>query len=347
MEDEYIKKIITVIILISLLVLSFFILKPIILSVVWGFILAFIFMPVYNFLYKKTKRENLSAIIICVLLAILIILPLWFLTPIIINQSVKIYIESQQLDIVTPLKEILPSVFASEQFSVEVGSIIESFITKVANSLVTSFSQLILNFPALSLQFLVALFSFYFVLRDKEKLIAYIKSFLPFSKDVEKKLFNYTQSITYSVLYGQFIIGIIQGAIAGIGFFVFKAPNALLLTILAIAAGIFPIIGTSIVWVPVVIYLFIAGNTTPAVGIAVMGVISANIDIFLRPLIVSKNVNMNSSIVLIGMIGGLFSFGILGFILGPLILAYLLIILEIYRDKRIPGVFIQTTEQKK
>src|SRR3989344_775667 len=347
MEDEYIKKIITVIILISLLVLSFFILKPIILSVVWGFILAFIFMQVYNFLYKKTKRENLSAIIICVLLAILIILPLWFLTPIIINQSVKIYIESQQLDIVTPLKEILPSVFASEQFSVEVGSIIESFITKVANSLVTSFSQLILNFPALSLQFLVALFSFYFVLRDKEKLIAYIKSFLPFSKDVEKKLFNYTQSITYSVLYGQFIIGIIQGAIAGIGFFVFKAPNALLLTILAIAAGIFPIIGTSIVWVPVVIYLFIAGNTTPAVGIAVMGVISANIDIFLRPLIVSKNVNMNSSIVLIGMIGGLFSFGILGFILGPLILAYLLIILEIYRDKRIPGVFIQTTEQKK
>ena len=56
---------------------------------------------------------------------------------------------------------------------------------------------------------------------------------------------------------------------------------------------------------------------------------------------------MNSSIILIGMIGGLFFFGILGFILGPLILAYLLIVLEIYRKKRIPGVFIQPEAKTK
>jgi predicted PurR-regulated permease PerM len=60
-----------------------------------------------------------------------------------------------------------------------------------------------------------------------------------------------------------------------------------------------------------------------------------------KPVFVSRRIQMNSSIILIGMIGGLFLFGILGVILGPLILAYLLIVLEIYRDKKLPGAFIE------
>ena len=70
-------------------------------------------------------------------------------------------------------------------------------------------------------------------------------------------------------------------------------------------------------------------------------IISSHIDNFLRPIIVSKRTQMNSSLILIGMIGGLFLFGILGLILGPLILAYLFIILDIYRRKDTSGIFIQ------
>lgn len=341
MDDDYFKKITTTVILALLIVLSFFLLKPILLSIIVGIILAFIFNPLYDLLHKFTKSKNLSASLMCFLLILLIVLPLWFLTPTLIKQSIKIYTSSQQIDFVTPIKNIFPSLFASEEFSAEIGSIIHSFVTKMTNALMNSLSQLILNFPGLFLQFLVVFFTFFFVLRDKEQLIAYIKSLLPFSKDIETKLFESSKGITSSVIYGQVIIGIIQGLIVGLGFFIFGVPNALILTLLASLAGIFPIIGTTLIWIPVIIYLFIAGNTFPALGVAIFGVISSSIDNFIRPIIVSKRTKIHSSLILIGMIGGLFFFGILGFILGPLILAYLLIILEIYRNKKSPGIFIQ------
>ena len=138
----------------------------------------------------------------------------------------------------------------------------------------------------------------------------------------------------------------IQGIIAGLGFFIFGVPNALLLTILAAIAGIFPIIGTTIVWAPVAIYLFVAGDMFSAVGVVVFGLIASVIDNVLKPMFVSQRTSMPTSMILIGMIGGFFLFGILGFILGPLILAYLIIILEIYRNKRVPGILIQDHPQR-
>jgi predicted PurR-regulated permease PerM len=282
----------------------------------------------------------------CLLLLVVIILPIWYLAPIAIDQSIKFYLSSQQMDLITPFKTIFPSLFQTETFSAEIGSAIQSFITKSTNSLMNSFSNFILNFPRIFLQLLVVFFTFFFVLKDNDKMVSYIKSLLPFSKDMINKLFHSSRSITLSILYGQVVVGIIQGTITGIGFFLFDVPNALLLTVLAAIAGIFPIIGTAIVWIPVAIYFFLAGNTFSAFGIIIFGLISTVLENFIKPVFVSKRTKVNTSIILIGMIGGLFMFGILGIILGPLILAYLLIVLELFRDKRIPGVFIEPEKEK-
>lgn len=339
MEEEYIKKIMSALVLFILIVLSFFLLRPILLSIILGIILAFIFNPLYKIIHKKTKSKNLSAFIVCSILVVLIILPIWFLTPIVIDQSIRVYQVSQQVNFVEPLKSIFPSIFASEEFSSEIGSAIRAFVANTANKLVNALGDMILNFPTLFLQFIVVCFTLFFILRDKEELGFYITSLSPFSKDVEKKFLESSRAITASVIYGQVVIGILQGAIAGLGFFIFLVPNALLLTLLACLAGIFPIIGTTIVWAPVVIYLFIGGNTFAAIGVIFFGTIAATIDNFLRPIIVSKRTHIHSSVLLVGMIGGLFLFGVLGFILGPLILAYLLILLDIYRNKNVPGIF--------
>jgi len=341
MDDIYFRKIMTAIVLLALIVLSFFLLRPILLSIIVGLILAFIFYPVYLKINKHVKLANISAGIMCLILILLIVLPLWFLTPIVINQSIKIFIASQQIDFVAVFQNIFPSLFASEEFSAEIGSVIHSFATKSTNALMNSLSKLILNFATLFLQSLVVFFTFFFVLRDKDKMLSYVKSLSPFSKEIENKLFDSSKAITSAVIYGQVIIGIFQGLVLGIGLFIFGVPNALLLTLLASLAGIFPIIGTAIIWVPVAIYLFIAGTPFTSFGVIIFGLISSSVDNFLRPIIVSRRTNLNSLLILIGMIGGLFLFGILGFILGPLILAYLLIILELYRNKKVSSILIQ------
>ncbi len=346
MDEKDFKKVTTMIILVFLLILTFFLLRPILLSIIVGILLVFIFSPVHDWIYKKTKLKNLSAGLMVFFLILLIILPLWFLTPILIDQSFKIYQTTQKMDFVTPLKNVFPSLFASEEFSAEIGSAIYSFVTKIANTLVNFLGRILLNFPTLFLQSIVAFFTFFFILRDKEPLTNYIRSLLPFSKDIEKKIFELTRGLTVSVIYGQIVVGMIQGVIVGIGFFIFQVPNALLLTSLAILAGIFPIIGTTIIWLPVAIYFFIAGSMVPALGVVLFGLISTSIDNFLRPVIVSRRTNLHPAIILIGMIGGLFFLGVLGLIIGPLILAYLLIILEIYRRGKSPSLFIQYPQKK-
>jgi len=346
MDETYFKKIVTTVILAVLILLAFLLIKPILLSVVLGIFLAFLFSPVYDWLDSKIKMKNLSVILISIFLILLIILPVWFLTPIMIDQSLKVYQATQQMDFVKPLKAIFPGLFASDAFSREVGSIIYSFVNNMANSIVNSFSKLILNFVSFTLQLAVVFFTFYFVLRDKDRLILYIRSLLPFSKEVENKLFEQTRGITKSILYGQLIVGLIQGLIAGTGFFIFGVPNALFLTLAACLAAVFPIIGTPIIWVPVAIYSFVGDNSLQGFGVVVFGLIASSIDNVLRPIIVSQRTSMPVSIILIGMIGGYFLFGILGFILGPLILAYLLILLELYRNKKIPGLLVQEPPEK-
>ncbi len=338
MEDKEYKKVMSAILLFILIVLSFLILKPVLISIVFGLIFAFIFNPVFEWLYKKTRSKNLSASIIIVLFLAIILLPLWFLTPVLIKQAFSLFQSLLQTDFVTPIKAILPNLAATEQFSIDIGSILSSFTSNLANTLMNSLSRLLLDFPAIALQLFVVFFTFFFVLRDKDLIISYVKSLLPFPKDVEKKLFNYSKNITASVLYGQILIGIYQGVVTGLGFIIFGVPNALLMSFLAILMGILPIIGPFFVWVPVVIYLFVTGQTFAAWGVLVFGMIASTTDNFLRPLIVSRKTKIHSAIILISMIGGLFFMGIVGLILGPLIIAYLLVFLEVYRGKKTPGI---------
>jgi len=340
MEKEYFRNLTSTGIILVLLVLSFLLLKPILLSIILAILLGYLFYPLYKKVNKLIKSEYISALLMCIILTAIVFIPMWFLTPILVNQSIQFYVSSQGIDFVTPLKQIFPDIFSSVQLSQEIGSVLSSFITKISNSLMNTFSKLISNFPILLLQFFVVFFVFFVVLKDQEKFVEYIRSLLPFSKEVENKLFKSSRDITTSIFYGQIVLGIVTGIIVGIGFYIFGVPNAFILTILAAAAGILPIIGTTIIWVPVAIYLFVTGSVYPALGIVIFGILSSIVENFVKPIIIARWINLHPVVVLVGMVGGTFVFGILGMILGPLILAYLLIVLEIYRDKKTPGVFI-------
>jgi len=129
------------------------------------------------------------------------------------------------------------------------------------------------------------------------------------------------------------IVGALQGIITGIGFFIFGVPSALLLSLFAILAGILPIVGPAIIWVPVAVYLLIGGNTVAVFGVIIFGILSHIPDYVVRPLFLSKRTQLNPAIASIGMIGGILLFGVLGVVLGPLILSYLIIIMDLFKKK--------------
>mgnify|MGYP001564594291 CR=1 FL=1 len=333
-------------ILVFLGILAIFILKPIIISIIIAFLLAFIFSPVYDWLHRKTKSKNLSATIVIIFLMAIIILPLWFFTPILIKQSFGFFESVNKADFTNVLKSIFPDLFASQQFATEIGIITSSFTSRIAGAMTNAFANIILNFPEIAMQLMVLFFTFFFVLRDKDIFISYVRNILPFQKDVEEKLFRYTRDVTSSILYGHVVIGVLQGLILGISFFIFGIPKALLLTSIAVIVGIVPIVGPFLVWLPVAIYIFLThGATFSFFGILFFGLIASSIDNYLMPLIVSRKTQIHSGILLISMVGGLFFFGVLGFLLGPLVISYLLIFLEIYRGKSRPSILVEESSK--
>jgi len=334
-----------IIITAALVVLTFLILRPILISTIFALILSFIFYPLHKRIRSIVRSKNLSAFIICLLLLAIIILPLFFFIPLIIKQSFQIYTFLQGENFLTPVNDIITSIFSSPELSKDLIVGLNSFTAKIASSFLSRFTEILLSSPTMLLQLLIILFVFFFGLRDGEEFVAYIQSLSPLSKESEKKVFQQFRDITYSVIYGNIVVGIIHGLAAGIALFILGIPNAVVLTLLAVFFSVIPLLGPWLVWVPVDIYLFSVGRTTAAVILLIYGLVVISwIDNILRPLIVSRRTKINSAIILVSMIGGLLVFGILGLILGPLIISYLILLIESFRNKKTESILIQKTE---
>lgn len=348
LETKNIKDIVTLILIVGLFVLAIFIIKPIFTAIIYGILLAYIIYPIHRWLVKKIKSKNLSAFIILIVLLILIVVIFILVTGSLLKQSINFYLYLQQIDFVQILKTSLPKFISSSEVSTTLASSLSSSFYKLVGALVTGLGNFILDIPAILLRLLVVFLTFFFVLRDGKQTIEYLKSLSPLKKEIQEKFSRQLRDITNSVLIGQIVVGIIQGLVAGLGFFIFGVPNAALLTLVSVVLGIIPIIGPWLVWVPVDIYLFAAGRTGPAIGLLIYGLFLVSwIDNAIRPLIVSRKTKINSGIILIGMIGGLFVFGILGLIIGPLVLSYILLILELYRKNKEGEDFIFKKIEKK
>lgn len=336
--NNEVRRISTIALIVALMLVSFLILKPILISIIVGLILAYAFLPLYRRILRGVKSKNASALLVCTIIALAILIPLWFLTPMLIQQTLDLFSASQTFNIGEVINKVFPG--SSEQFKIEVISMASTFIGKATAAVLNTLIGFVLDLPVILLHVTVVMFVFFFTMRDYEKLRDFISDISPFKREKEKILAMQFRDVTSSVVYGYIIVGIIQGIAAGIGFYIFGVPRALVLTILAMFASILPMVGPWLIWIPVAIYLFSFSSTGMAIGFTIYSLLFVSmIDNFLRPYIVSRRTGTSAVIILTGMIGGLFVFGIMGILLGPLILSYLIVFLSAYRNRTISDLF--------
>ena len=341
LNEKNFKEMINIVLIGGLFILAILVLKPIIIPILLGVLLAYIFYPLYAWMLKKLKNENLTVSLICLELLILVFVFMGVLIKYLSEELVNLYITLQQVDLASIAIKIMPKFLSSSEMSKAILDSLNSSASKLVAGSISKFGDLILNLPIILLYLFVMIFVFYFALKDGKRGIDYIKSLSPLKKEVQEEFFKQFRDITNSVLIGQFVIGILQGITAGIGYFIFGVPKVIPLTILTIIMGVIPLIGAWLVWVPVDIYLFAIGKTEAGIGLLIYGIILISwADNLVRPLIVSKKTQINLAIIIIGMTGGIFAFGFLGLIIGPLVLAYVLLIIELYRKKTIDETVI-------
>ena len=200
----------------------------------------------------------------------------------------------------------------------------------VATSLV-AFSQYTLSFL---IEVMIMLYLLFFFLRDGTKIVRLLRHYLPLGDDYERLLVSRFSDTTQAVIKGTILISVLQGIIGGVLFGLVGIPNPVLWGATMGVLAIMPLIGTSVVWLPAAIILMVTGSFWSGMIILLVGaLVISSVDNFLRPILVGRSTKMPDSLVLLSTIGGIATFGVSGFIIGPIIAALFLSLWTIFEEK--------------
>jgi len=176
--------------------------------------------------------------------------------------------------------------------------------------------------------FLVAL---YYLLKDGQKLKVAIIALSPLSDTDDETISQKLRGAINAVMKGSLLIAFIQGVLTSAGFAIFGVPNAILWGSVAVIAALIPGIGTALVLIPAILFLFITGEMFSGVGLIVWGVVAVGlVDNFLGPKLVGHGMQLHPLIILLSVFGGIGFFGPIGFLLGPLAISLLFVLIDIY-----------------
>ena len=184
---------------------------------------------------------------------------------------------------------------------------------------------------AFFLNLFVMLYAMFFFLISGRAVLDKLLSYSPLAPEEDERLVGRFSSVARATLKGSVVIGILQGALGGLGFAVAGiAGPAFWATVMAVLS-IFPGVGSAAVWIPAVLYLFAQGETLAAVLLLVWcaGVVGT-IDNVLRPKLVGRDAELPDLLIFLSTLGGLLLFGGVGFIVGPIIASLFLVVWEIY-----------------
>ncbi|KPK27796.1 MAG: permease [Nitrospira bacterium SG8_3] len=204
-----------------------------------------------------------------------------------------------------------------------VGTLSSFLISRLSSATVMTINFLFMMF--------ILLYSMFFFLMDGHKLLDKILFYLPLEETDERRLLDKFTSVTRATLKGTIVIGILQGGLAGLAFAVVGIKGAVFWGTIMAVLSIIPGIGTALVWVPAAIVLAAGGHLIKAAGLAAFcAIVVGSVDNFLRPLLVGRDTQMHELLILLGTLGGILMFGVVGFIIGPIIAALFTAVWEIY-----------------
>ena len=301
-----------------IVILSYFILKEFLIALASAFILAYLLKPINDRLVKKMPIQ--LAAFLTILIVLIIILVIFFL---IINSLINQLSEISGQKIIEGIKDNLNKLPYDEFVTKNLSEI----ISKLGEVFLKLVSEIITETPKKILTLFVTLFTTYYLLIDWDKLKKELSEILPFKN--KHFVMERVETVIYDILVGTFILAVIETIIAIVGFWLLGIKLAVLLGFAIGVLAFIPALGPALVWVPLAIVEFSFGNYTAAIGVIVIGIIlSSLIDGFLRIRLMKGKANIHPVIMLVGILGGVHFFGLIGFILGPLVLSILMTIVD-------------------
>ncbi len=307
--------------------------KPFVNLIALAVILAILFHPIYTRILPRVKYPAVASGLTVLLMILIVAVPLWFFGQLLVNEIISLYDRYRSGGFVLDKGQIISTLPPQVQnFVQSVSADINAFIGRLSSQAFASFSSVISNVAAFVISTFMLFFIVYYLLKDGVKIKKAIMDISPMSTEHENKLIDKIVTAVNGVVKGSFLVALAQGFIATIGFFIFGVPEPLLWGLFTVVAALVPTVGTSLSLIPAVIYLAVTGHTGQALGLFIWGAIAVGlVDNFLGPKLVSNSTKLHPVLVLLAVIGGLKFFGVLGFLIGPIILAIFMALVNMYR----------------
>ncbi len=326
--------------LLALATLAFlYMIRPFAYPILWAAITAGVIYPLFKWLNKKIRRPNLSAVLTATAALVLIVLPLFLISTMIISESIDLYnaIDNNRSQINSTVQDAMAWVRHNPftaQFNIDDRFWMEKFseITKtVTNFIFTSVKDLTQNSLAFIAMLVIMFYTLFFFLRDGEKMLNYLMHLCPLGDKYEKMLYKKFASTARATLKGTVIVGCIQGALGGLLFGLVGIQGAVIWGLFMAALSVIPPLSSSVIWLPAGIIMLLSGQIWQGVVILAFGtLVISTIDNFLKPVLIGKDTQMHPVLVLFSTLGGILLFGISGFVIGPILTSLLLAFWEMY-----------------
>lgn len=302
--------------LVLMLILAFLLIKPFMTSLLLGLIFAYAFYPFYSKLNSKIKNSTITSAIMVVLIVIVLAVPTYFIIKSLILEAAPVY------SYVTEITEKIPYG-------------LKDIVQKGAVNFLTSITPSVTSLKDSFFSFFVFLFFLYYFLKEGNEIINFIKGKVPLNSAQKDKVILHFKKITYAVLYGYIFVGIIMGILAAVGFHFLGISSPVFWSIIITLLSILPVLGASLVWVPMVVIDLIRHDYTAAIALALFSIIVLEgVESLLKSKLISDKSKVHPLIILIGIFGGLKLMGITGVIFGPLVLVVFIELINIIiKDK--------------
>lgn len=311
------------------------IMSPFMSALALSAIIVTICSPLHERILRRTPKQNktLAALITTLITFIVIILPVILLSSLLVKEVVGFYQDinsGNSFGFTTTLQHVERQIqVVVPGYTLDTSSQMEAIGTWLSEHFAAIFAGTVSTIFTFVLSILG---SFYFF-RDGKELMQILIKASPLPDKEDRVIFERMARAVRAVATGTLFLAIIQGTLVAIGFALFDVGRPLLWGSVASLGALMPGVGTTIVTVPAIIYLFLVGNTVSAVALLFWSVLIVGlVDNIVGPYLMGRGNNMHPFVILISVLGGIALFGPLGFIVGPVITTLFFVLLEIYNQ---------------
>jgi predicted PurR-regulated permease PerM len=318
-------------------------------TLVWALIIAMLFAPVHRRLLPHVgQRRNLAAALVLLLVLMVGVLPFAVMTAALARESSRVYqhIDSGEWNPALYLRGVFDALPAWVGTLLEHSGVagfddlqrrLTELLAQGSQFIATQAFSIGLSTFGFVASLGVTLYLAFFLIRDGDQLTRVTVAALPLPPQHKQELVHRFFVVVRATVRGSLLVAAIQGTLGGLAFWLLSVQGALLWAVLMAFLSLLPVIGASLVWVPVAAYFLLTGAAWKALVLVGYGVVVHGlVDNFLRPILVGRDARMPDYVVMVTTLGGMAVFGINGFVLGPAIAAIFLAVWQLATEVPTP-----------